>query len=353
MNPRLRCSEHEVALNTSGKSYPLASANGPRRGRGCSEVHLLLPMFIHPPHALCISTSNSLRYSGERVPERSSHRVVSKLASRCPPVSSRVIGTVSRARRRCVSSEQNSRMHWTQQFQPGKPAKMIAPDVDKQPHQPQLSGTREPLRKVLSQQNSLKSNLRKPPRNSTYACRQVLASAGIASYQKCRSIVLGGGVTVNGIPERHPQRIVDVLFDKILVKGRLLEPERDHMYILLHKSSGVLGSVGTVTNQPVESLQNVVEALIPETLRHVQDVWHMVWRLSVLSSGLQLVTSDQNWARQVMAKVDGMFLLPCCRTLRRLVHVCFCDFVHTRETREVELACGVEGLPHHHACVQT
>lgn len=142
--------------------------------------------------------------------------------------------------------------------------------------------------------------------NLSYASAcQVLASAGIASYKKCLSVVLGGHVTVNGIPELHPQRMIDTGQDKVLVKGRLIEPVHEHQYILINKPAGVMSTMNPASKAGTSLVQ-----LLNPTMRsqgpHVDGLMHMVWRLGILSSGLQLITTDMHWANEVRS-AQGMF----------------------------------------------
>lgn len=134
---------------------------------------------------------------------------------------------------------------------------------------------------------------------------QVLASGGIDSYQKCRSIVLGGHVSVNGVLERHPQRLVDPREDRIFVKGRLLEPERVHASWMLHKPTGVTCSLSPAADAIFTSLIEILRSVDPERLRDGNESLHIVSRLAVHSSGMQLVTSDSDWSRQVMKTSHG------------------------------------------------
>lgn len=128
----------------------------------------------------------------------------------------------------------------------------------------------------------------------------------MASYQKCCSIVLGGHVTVNGIPERHPQRMINIGRDKILVKGRLVEPARDHLYVVVHKPAGVLSSMRPVGDESMASLQTLLQRLTSESFTESTDnILHLLWRLGMRSSGLQLLTSDKNWASEAMANSHG------------------------------------------------
>eukprot|EP00892_Ulva_mutabilis_P007489 jgi/Ulvmu1/5111/UM021_0128.1 len=183
------------------------------------------------------------------------------------------------------SDDNSCRIQWPRRFLPRTPTGVAAPDVSNQPHQPMLSRRTEPLRKVL-------------------------AAAGIDSYRKCRSIVLGGHVTVDGVTERHPQRLVDPERERILVKGRALELARVHTFLLLHKPVGMLCSMIPEASASVMSLADMAQPAV-NGFSHYKASMHMIWRLGAQSSGMQLVTTDSDWASQVMASahVEQDFLV--------------------------------------------
>lgn len=102
--------------------------------------------------------------------------------------------------------------------------------------------------------------------------------------------------------------MINITRDKILVKGRLVEPARDHLYVVVHKPAGVLSSTSPVGHESMASLQTLRQQRTSEAYVESKNILHMLWRLGVQSSGLQLVTSDKNWATEAMANSQGRHL---------------------------------------------
>ena len=70
-----------------------------------------------------------------------------------------------------------------------------------------------------------------------------IASAGICSRRKADELTLNGNVKINGIIEKTPGRDIGPN-DVVEVNGRVVEPDTDYVYYMLHKPAGVLTSMG-------------------------------------------------------------------------------------------------------------
>ncbi len=108
-----------------------------------------------------------------------------------------------------------------------------------------------------------------------------MARAGVASRRRSEELIRQGRVTVNGQVVTELGTRVDPLRDEIRVDGQRLEPQRRHVYIMLHKPRGVLSVMEDERGR--KALGDLIAA--PVRL-------YPVGRLDVNSEGLILLTDD-------------------------------------------------------------
>lgn len=110
--------------------------------------------------------------------------------------------------------------------------------------------------------------------------QRALARAGIASRRASEELIAAGRVTVNGTAA-HIGQTVDPDHDDIRVDGRRVKAAREHVWLLLHKPSGVM-----TTKSDPEGRQTVFDL--------VKDVPGLTYvgRLDYLTEGVILLTTD-------------------------------------------------------------
>lgn len=112
-----------------------------------------------------------------------------------------------------------------------------------------------------------------------------IASAGIASRRKADQLIEAGQVRVNGA-------LIDVLGydvqpgDKVEVAGRLIEPSKSHVYIMLNKPKGYITSTADEKDRPtvMSLVEDTGERLFP------------IGRLDYNTQGMLLLTNDGDLA---------------------------------------------------------
>ncbi len=113
--------------------------------------------------------------------------------------------------------------------------------------------------------------------------QKYMADCGVASRRKCEEIILAGRVSVN-------DAVVDELGvkvssgDVVKVNGRTITPEKEMVYILLHKPEGYITTAEDQFGRPT-----VLNVLDDELL---EKRIYPVGRLDYDTSGLLLLTND-------------------------------------------------------------
>jgi len=137
--------------------------------------------------------------------------------------------------------------------------------------------------------------------------QKILARAGIASRRKAEEYITAGRVTVNGKVVVELGTKADAGRDHIKFDGKLLQPERNHVYIALNKPKGYVSTVTDPQGRPT----------VMDLLKRVKERVYPVGRLDYASEGLILLTNDGDFAAHILApathlgktylvKVNGM-----------------------------------------------
>jgi 23S rRNA pseudouridine2605 synthase len=126
------------------------------------------------------------------------------------------------------------------------------------------------------------------PAPSGERLQKYLAHAGVASRRHAEDLIEAGAVTVNGQVVRELGTRVDPSADEVRVRGRMVRPANDFLYILLNKPAD------TVTTASDPQGRRTVLDLLP-------DEWcaqrvYPVGRLDRDTEGLLLLTNDGDFA---------------------------------------------------------
>ncbi|HXQ26207.1 MAG TPA: S4 domain-containing protein [Candidatus Acidoferrales bacterium] len=120
--------------------------------------------------------------------------------------------------------------------------------------------------------------------------QKIIARAGLASRRHAEEMITSGLVTVNGRVVTELGSKADETRDHIKVAGKLLRPESEKVYLLLHKPTEVVSTLSD-----------------PEGRRSLRDLLHgvpervfPVGRLEYHSSGLVLLTNDGDLANRIL-----------------------------------------------------
>lgn len=118
--------------------------------------------------------------------------------------------------------------------------------------------------------------------------QKYLAHAGIASRRHAEELIGAGAVTVNGQVVRELGTRVDPSADEVRVRGRLVRPATDHLYVLLNKPPDVVS-----TAHDPQGRRTVLD-LLPAEWRERRV--YPVGRLDRDTEGLLLLTDDGDLA---------------------------------------------------------
>jgi 23S rRNA pseudouridine2605 synthase len=120
--------------------------------------------------------------------------------------------------------------------------------------------------------------------------QKIIARAGITSRRRAEEMIASGLVTVNGRMVTELGTKADEARDHIKVAGKLLRPETDRVYLLLHKPAEFVSTLSDPEGRP--SLRDLLHG-IPERV-------FPVGRLEYHSSGLVFLTNDGDLANRVL-----------------------------------------------------
>jgi 23S rRNA pseudouridine2605 synthase len=120
--------------------------------------------------------------------------------------------------------------------------------------------------------------------------QKIIARAGIASRRHAEELITSGLVTVNGRTITELGSKADESRDHIKVSGKLLRPEKERIYLLLHKPPEVVSTMRDPQGRHSLSdfLRGVSERVFP------------VGRLEYHASGLMLLTNDGELANRIL-----------------------------------------------------
>ncbi len=120
--------------------------------------------------------------------------------------------------------------------------------------------------------------------------QKYLAEAGIASRRECEELIESGEVAVNGHYITELPVWVDPAADRITVRGKIVRPVKDTIYIMLYKPRGVV-----CTNDDPEGRTQAIDLV-----QHPSKVrLYPVGRLDMDSTGLLLMTNDGELANRL------------------------------------------------------
>ncbi|MCD7861831.1 MAG: rRNA pseudouridine synthase [Oscillospiraceae bacterium] len=111
---------------------------------------------------------------------------------------------------------------------------------------------------------------------------RLLSDAHGVSRREAKALLRAGRVTVNGVPERDPERKIDTSCDTVAADGTALDLRPFHYY-MLHKPAGILSATEDRTQK------TMLELLPPEARR---PGLAPVGRLDKDTTGLLLLTDD-------------------------------------------------------------
>ena len=117
--------------------------------------------------------------------------------------------------------------------------------------------------------------------------QKYLADAGIASRRKSEDLITAGRISVNDQVTTQLGVKISPDEDIIALDGKIIRPNAQLIYIMLHKPEGVITSVSDPYNRPVvlDLVRDIPVRLFP------------VGRLDYDSSGLILLTNDGQLAQ--------------------------------------------------------
>jgi len=120
--------------------------------------------------------------------------------------------------------------------------------------------------------------------------QKIIARAGITSRRKAEEMIASGLITVNGRVVTELGTKADEKRDHIKVAGKLLQPETERVYLLLHKPTEFVSTLSDPEGRPTlrDLLYGIPERLFP------------VGRLEYHSSGLVFLTNDGDLANRIL-----------------------------------------------------
>ncbi|HEY4710243.1 MAG TPA: pseudouridine synthase [Candidatus Acidoferrales bacterium] len=120
--------------------------------------------------------------------------------------------------------------------------------------------------------------------------QKIIARAGITSRRRAEEMISSGLITLNGRVVTELGTKADETRDHIKIAGKLLRPETERVYLLLHKPPEIVSTLSDPEGRP--SLRDLLYG-IPERV-------FPVGRLEYHSSGLVFLTNDGDLANRMM-----------------------------------------------------
>lgn len=121
--------------------------------------------------------------------------------------------------------------------------------------------------------------------------QKIISSAGVASRRKAEELIQQGRVTLNGKVVTELGTKAEFGIDHIKVDGKLLQPPKEFLYLVLNKPAGCVTTMSDPEGRPT----------VMEFLKGVKTRVYPVGRLDYASEGLLLLTNDGEFAKAVMA----------------------------------------------------
>ena len=216
---------------------------------------------------------------------------------------------------------QQTAIDWAKRPEGGRPVRQFLEDKRKQPRKPKLEQGVERLSKVHKRIlcSSARACCCKASRHS--GSLQVVAATGVATYKKAHAVILAGRVKVNGRVVKEPTHLVNPTADEIYIHGSLVEPRQQHRYMILNKlpsmpCSTLLDRLHRNGCEP--SARN--DTSDAESGGMVHQKLFLAGRLDSETCGLQLITTDADWADRVARSAEGMLAHGTCVCQIHIVH---------------------------------
>ena len=126
--------------------------------------------------------------------------------------------------------------------------------------------------------------------------QKIMAAAGVGSRRLCETLIVEGRVQVNGKTVTELGVKADPVRDRIVVDGKRLEFQAQHVYYKVHKPRGVISDIGGEeidlrTGEPRKTVADLLPADHPRVFP--------VGRLDLHSEGLVLLTDDGELANRL------------------------------------------------------
>ena len=119
--------------------------------------------------------------------------------------------------------------------------------------------------------------------------QKIISRAGIASRRSAEEMIASGRVRVNGTVVHELGAKADALSDEIRIDGRLIRPDVEKIYLMLHKPRGYVTTLRDPEGRPT------VAALVAAVRGRV----YPVGRLDYDSEGLLFLTNDGDFSQRV------------------------------------------------------
>lgn len=120
--------------------------------------------------------------------------------------------------------------------------------------------------------------------------QKIISAAGVTSRRASEELILAGRVTINGVVVTELGSKADPSTDTVAVDGKPLTIASKKLYILLYKPVGYMTTLDDPEGRP----------LVTDLLKEVGERVYPVGRLDYNTEGLLLLTSDGEWANQLM-----------------------------------------------------
>lgn len=119
--------------------------------------------------------------------------------------------------------------------------------------------------------------------------QKYIAKSGYTSRRKAEILITDGKVKVNGEITTELGTQVDELTDEVIIEGKILAIEANHVYILLNKPTGIVSTVSDQFDRPtvLSCIEGIEERIYP------------VGRLDYNTSGLLILTNDGEFTNKV------------------------------------------------------